>query len=341
MKKFRLIALLLIFALIATMVIGCSGSTSNEGESEGEGEGEGEGEAKDEVFISIATGGTAGAYYPIGGAMASVITNTLDYVNATAESTGASIDNANLIQDSESDLALLQNDTAYYAATATVLDAFKTEYDNLLGMAVLYPETIQIVATASSGIKTVEDLVGKKVAIGAPGSGTEANANQILAAYGLTYDDLGKADYLSFAEAGEQLQNGQIDAAFVTAALPNAAITEVAQVTDIVIVEIESEYVKKLAEDYPFYVEITIPAGTYKGQEEDVASTAVMAMLAVRGDLEEDVVYDITKAIFEGLDTIAKSHDMAKQITLEKALDGMPLEMHPGAKKYFDEKGIK
>ena len=131
--------------------------------------------------------------------MASVITNTLDYVNATAESTGASIDNANLIQDSESDLALLQNDTAYYAATATVLDAFKTEYDNLLGMAVLYPETIQIVATASSGIKTVEDLVGKKVAIGAPGSGTEANANQILAAYGLTYDDLGKADYLSLS----------------------------------------------------------------------------------------------------------------------------------------------
>jgi hypothetical protein len=336
MKKFRFIALLLIFALVAMMAIGCSGDTSSEGE-----EGEGTEESGEDIFISIATGGTAGAYFPIGGAMANVISNSLDNVNATAESTGASVENAGYIQDGESELALLQNDTAYYAATATVLEAFESPYDNLLGMAVLYPETIQIVALASSGINTVEDLAGKNVAIGAPGSGTEANANQILAAYGLTYDDLGKADYLSFAESSEQLQNGQIDAAFVTAAVPNAAIQEVAQTTDIVIVTVEGDYVQELRKDYPFYVEQIIPAGTYKGQEEDVSTTAVMAMLAVRGDLDDDLVYNITKSIFEGLDTIGDSHAMAKNITLEDALDGMPLDVHPGAQKYFDEVGVE
>lgn len=339
MKKFRLIALLMIFALVAMMAIGCSGDTSTEGEEGEETEGtEGSGE---DVFLSIATGGTAGAYYPIGGAMANVISNSLDNVSATAESTGASVENAGYIQDGESELALLQNDTAYYAATATVLEAFDSPYDNLMGMAVLYPETIQIVALASSGINTVEDLVGKDVAIGAPGSGTEANANQILEAYGLTYDDLGKADYLSFAESSEQLQNGHIDAAFVTAAVPNAAIQEVAQTTDIVIVTVEGDYVQELRKDYPFYVEETIPAGTYKGQDEDVSTTAVMAMLAVRGDLDEELVYNITKSIFEGLDTIGDSHAMAKNITLEDALDGMPLDVHPGAQKYFDEVGVE
>ncbi|HZJ98493.1 MAG TPA: TAXI family TRAP transporter solute-binding subunit, partial [Tissierellaceae bacterium] len=323
---------------IATMAIGCGGEASTESEEGGE-ETEGAGE---DIFISIATGGTAGAYYPIGGAMASEISNSLDNVSATAEATGASTENAGLIQDSESDLALLQNDIAYYASTATVIDAFDSVYDNLLGLAILYPEYIQIVASAGSGIKSVADLAGKDVAVGAPGSGTEANARQILNAYGLSFDDLGKADALSFAEASEGLQNGQIDAAFMTAAIPNAGITEVAQVRDVVIVPVEPDKVQSLIDEgYTFYTEQTIPAGTYKGQEEDINTTAVMAMLAVRGDLDEDVVYDITKAIFEGLEKIGQSHDMAKNIKLESALEGMPLDLHPGAKKYFDEVGVK
>lgn len=340
MKKFRLIALLLIFALIATMAIGCSGDTSTEGE-EGEETEETE-ETGEDIFISLATGGTAGAYYPIGGAMANEISNSLDNVNATAESTGASVENATLIQNSESDLALLQNDIAFYASTATVIEAFDSAYDNLLGLAVLYPETIQIVATAGSGITSVEDLAGKDVAVGAPGSGTEANAMQILEAYGLSFDDLGKADRLSFAEASEGIQNGQLDAAFVTAAAPNAAITEVATVSDVVIVPVEADKVQALRDEgYTFYVEQKIPAGTYKGQDEEINTTAVMAMLAVRGDLDEDTVYNITKSIFEGLDTIGKSHDMAKNITLENAIEGMPIDLHPGAQKYFDEVGVE
>lgn len=338
MKKFKLIALLLIFALIATMAIGCAGDTSTESEDEGKGT---EGAGKDK-YISIATGGTAGTYYPIGGSMASVISNSLDNVKVTAEATGASKENAALIQDSQSELALLQNDVAYYASTATVLKDFDSAYDNLLGLAVLYPEYIQIVATVSSGIKSVEDLVGKDVAIGAAGSGTEANARQILEAYGLSFEDLGKADDLSFAEASEGIKNGQLDAAFMTAAIPNAAITEVAQVRDVVIIPVEADKVKTLKDKgYTFYTEQTIPAGTYKGQDEEINTAAVMAMLAVGGDLDEDLVYNITKSIFEGLDVIGESHAMAKNIKLENALEGMSIKLHSGAKKYFDEVGVK
>src|SRR5690606_17010143 len=154
------------------------------------------------------------------------------------------------------------------------------------------------------GIKSVDDLRGKRVAIGAPGSGVEANARQVLAAHGITYDDLGKADFLSFNEAADQLKNRQIDAAFITAGLPTSAITEVAQTSDIVVVPIASEKIAQLAKDYPFYTEVTIPKGTYNGQDSDMTTAAVMAMLVVPKDLDEDLAYNLTKALFENRQVI-------------------------------------
>ncbi len=337
MKKSRLLALLLSLILVASLAIGCSGQTASNGDNGDEGS-EGSGET---VFLSIATGGTSGTYYPLGGAMANVISNNVEGVNAQAESTGASVENATLIQNKETDIAMIQNDIAFYAANGVELPTFTESgaYDNIKGMAILYPEVIQIVALKESGINSVEDLKGKSVAVGAPGSGTEANARQILDAHGLSFDDLGKADPLSFAEAADQMKNGQIDAAFVTAGIPTAAITDVSTTKDIVIVPIEADKVKKLQVDYPFYVEFTIPAGSYSGQEEDVPTTAVMAMLVVRADMEEDLVYNITKSLFENLETIGNAHEKGKEISVETANEGMPIDLHPGAKKYFEEVG--
>lgn len=334
MKRFKFIAVLMCFVLIATMTIGCS----SEGGSE---ETATEGENGEEMFLSVATGGTSGTYYPLGGAIANVITNNVKGVSGQAESTGASVENATLLQNSETDLALIQNDVAYYASTGTTLEAFESKgaYNNVKGLAVLYPEVIQLVAAADAGISSVEDLAGKNVAVGAPASGTEANAKQILEAYGLTFDDLGKADHLGFGEASDQLKNNQIDAAFVTGGTPTAAITEVSTTSDIVIVPIEAEKVQGLQEEYPFYTEFTLPGGTYKGQDEDVSTAAVMAMLTVRGDLEEDVVYDITKSIFDNLDTIASAHEKGKLVSLETANEGMSIDLHPGALKYYEEVG--
>lgn len=335
MKKFKFIAVLICFALIASVVIGCG----NDGE---DAKGEDGGDTGKPTFLSIATGGTSGTYYPLGGAIANIITNSVENVNAQAESTGASVENATLIQNKETDLAMIQNDVAFYAANGNVLQKFEDEgkYDNIKGLAVLYPEVIQLVASKDSGITSVADLKGKDVAVGAPGSGTEANARQIMNAYGISFEDLGKADPLSFSEAAEQLKNKQIDAAFVTAGIPTAAITEVSTVSDVVIVPIDSDKIKGLQEEYPFYTEFTIPAESYKGQEKDITTAAVMAMLAVRGDLEEELVYNITKSIFENTEELGKAHEKGKLIKVDEANNGMPIDLHPGASKYFKEAGV-
>jgi len=324
--------------LLAALVIGCSPQKAPEVEEEN---GNGEEEAQvEKVFISIATGGTGGAYYPLGGAMAKIFNENIPGVTANAQSTGASVENIGLVEQAETEIAFVQNDVTYYAYTGTETFEGKDKITNIRGMAMLYPEVIQIIATKESGIKSVSDLKGKKVAVGAPGSGTEVNARQILEEHGIVYADLGKADYLSFNEAADQLKDKQVDAAFVTAALPTAAVTEVTQTADIVIVPVESEKIASLAAKYPFYTEVVIEGGNYKGNDDDVVAAAVMAMLVVPEDLDEDLVYNLTKSIFEQRQVIVDTHARGNDIQLETALDGMPIELHPGAKKYYDEKGI-
>jgi TRAP transporter TAXI family solute receptor len=328
--------LLAMVMLVAVFAVGCSTPAVEETEEAAEPVVE----VKD-VFLSFATGGVSGTYYPLGGAMANLCTNTVEGVKGQAESTGASVENATLLETSESDFALLQNDVAFYAVNGNTLAKFEESgaYTNVAGIATLYPETIQIIASAESGIKTVEDLAGMHVAVGAPGSGTEANAVQILAAYGLTKDDLGAADPLSFKEAAEGLKNKQIDAAFITAGYPTSAVTEVSTVRDVTIVSVDK--IAELAAKYPFYTEQVIPAGTYKGQDTDITSVAVMAMLAVRGDLDEEIVYQCTKAILEGTEELGMAHAKGLMVTADTGLDGMSIDLHPGAERYYVEAGLK
>lgn len=327
MKKRRMLILLLISMLVLSIfMVGCG--------EEDNGDVEDGSQSPDRV--AIATGGTTGVYFPLGGAFANIISDNVDDVTANAESTGASVENINLLNDGDVDFAMVQNDISYYAYEGIEMFEEEDPVENLRGLATLYPETIQIVADAGAGIESVEDLEGKTVAVGAPGSGTEANARQILAAHGLTYDDI-TPDYLSFSEASDNLRDGNVDAAFVTAGTPTAAITDLSTQHDVVLLSLSQEMIDEIIAEYPYYAQVEIPAGTYRNQDEPVDVVAVMAMLTVRAELSEDLVYDITKALFENLEDLENAHARGGDVSLESALDGMSLELHPGTQRYFDE----
>ncbi len=286
--------------------------------------------------LIIATGGTSGTYYPLGGGIAQIIENNTD-MKAQAQTTGASVENMRYIASEEVDLAFTQTDIADYAVKG--VEMFDKPVANLRAIATLYPETIQIVLPGDSAIATVADLKGKRVSVGAPGSGTELNAKQILEVYGLTFEDL-DAQHLSFGDSSQSIQDGQLDAAFVTAGAPTAAVSELSATKGVKILSLEQDKIDQLISQYPFYTLDVVPAGTYAGQDQEVTTVAVKAMLVARDGLSEEQVYNITKALFENLDKLVSINAKAELIKLDTALQGVSLEVHPGAAKYFEEQGI-
>lgn len=329
MKK-RLWGLSLLLLAFSLILAACGG-----GDDKGDKDSGSKGDKKDYgvKFISIATGGTGGTYYPLGGSFANMIKDETG-VEANAVTSGASAENMALLQKEEAEVAFTQTDIATYATEGT--NMFDKKIDTIKGMGTLYPETIQIVTTEKSGIKSVEDLKGKTVSVGESGSGTLANAEQILEIHDLGLDDV-KARNLSFDDSTTGIQDGTIDAAFITAGTPTGAVEGLAATEKVMIVPIEDGKIDALIEKYPYYAKETIKEGTY-GAKEDINTVAVQAMLAVRGDLSDDLVYDMTKAIYENTDKVG--HAKGKMIKTEKALEGMAIDLHPGAKKYFDEKGV-
>ncbi len=292
--------------------------------------------AEKKTFVNIATGGTAGVYFPMGGAMAEIFNKNIQGMNASAQSTGASVANINLLKDGKVELALVQNDIAYYAANG--IEMFRDrKVSAIQGIATLYNETIQIVTLEGKGIKTVADLRGKKVAVGALGSGTEANARQILEIFALTYADI-KPQYLSFSESATGLKDGNIDAIFVTAGAPTAAILEIAAQHKMVLVGFSADKVNELIKKYPFYAKQTIKAKTYLTVEADVQTVALKAMLVTNEKIDADLVYKMTKAIYGNLDRIKAAHALGANIQKETALEGMGIKVHAGADKFFKEK---
>lgn len=287
------------------------------------------------LFMNIGTGGTAGTYYPMGGAIAEIINANVPGVNSTAVSTGASVANINKLGEGELQMVFVQNDVTYYAYNGTEMFQ-ERRYQALRGIATLYSETIQIVTVRGSGVRSFADLGGKRIAVGAAGSGTEVNARQILEVLGLTYDDI-RPQYLSFAEAANGLRDGTVDAAVVTAGVPTAAIRDVAAQRDVVIVPVPDDIADLLIERYPFYTIFSIPAGTYPGQDDAVQTLAVKAMLVVDESLDGEIVYNITKAIFENVDRIGLAHAQGKAISIATAEEGMPIPLHPGAERFFSE----
>ncbi len=293
-------------------------------------------QAAEEKLI-LATGGTAGTYYPFGGSMAKIWNTKIPGMNVTAQSTGASGENVRLVNKKEAELALVQSDTLDFAFKGQ--ESFKEKLTNMKAIAVLYPEIIQLVVRADGPVKTVADLKGLKVGVGAPGSGTEANFRQLMDVYGLPKDAV-NAQYLSFAESGEQFKDKHIDAFLVTAGIPNAAIMDISSQHEIRILNIADDMAKKLTEKYPFLSPAKIPANTYKNQTEPVSTVAVNAVLIVNAEIKDDVVYNLTKALFDNQAELASAHAKGKELALETAVKGVSIPFHPGAEKYYKEKGL-
>ena len=309
-KFFKTVATAVCAVALALGVAGCGGSEK-------------------EQFVNIATGGTAGTYYPIGGAIAEVLNK--NGMNASAQSTGASVANINMLKDKQVELAIVQNDITYYAINGK--EMFEEKVENLSGIASLYPETCQFVVTEKSGIKSIMDLKGKRVAVGAAGSGAEANARQILEAYGITYNDI-EEQFLSFAEGSYALKDGTVDAAFVTAGYPTSSVQDIASQNKIRLLPLDDEHIKMLADKYPFYTKTTVPAGTYQGFDEEIPTVSVMAILVCNDKIDAALGEKLTKAIFDNVDKIAAAHAAGKNITKANALKGMDfIKMNEGAAK--------
>ncbi|MCM3454632.1 TAXI family TRAP transporter solute-binding subunit [Heyndrickxia oleronia] len=324
MKRRSLFLGAVIMLSLSMILAACGGEKKSSGDAKGDSK---------VKLLTIATGGTGGTYYPLGGMMGKIIKDETG-INADVITSGASSENMAILKDNKADIAFTQTDIVSYATKGELMFDGK-KIDSLKGLGTLYPETIQIVTTKSD-IKSVEDLKGKVVSVGAAGSGTRANAEQILEAYGMSFDDIKVRD-LSFDDSTAGIQDGSIDAAFITAGTPTSAVEGLSATDTVSIVPIDADKADALIEKYPFYIKDEVPADTYKIKEA-VPTIAVLSMLVVREDLPEAVVYKVTKAIYENTDKI--KHSKAQFIKAESALNGMSIDLHPGAKKYFDEKGI-
>lgn len=298
--------------------------------------------AQDRVFFGIATGGTGGTYYPLGGTLARLISSKVTIggkkLSATAETSGASVANAQLLgrQDIES---------AFVAAD--ILDAAykgKGQFDgkplkNLRALGALYPEQVQLVTLASANIRTFKDLKGKTVSSGSPGSGQWQLLGQLLEAHGMTRRDIGE-DLSSFAQSVDKIKEGNLTASLITAGAPTASITALANARDVRVVPLSGPDVDALRKKQPYYATVQLPANTYKGQSTPVDTLAVLAIWAVHAEVPEQIAYEVTKALYENTEALAQAHPKGKEITLKTALQSISIPLHPGAERYYREKGL-
>ena len=287
--------------------------------------------------MTMGTGGTTGTYYAFGGVLAQYINNNTK-VSVNVVSTDGSKANIQSIDSGDYQLGTVQSDVMAYAWEGTRSFEDGGAIKTFRVVAGLYAESVQLV-TMDPNIKSVADLKGKAVSIGAPGSGVYFNAMDVLAAAGLTIDDI-KPQYLSFGDSADGLKDGKIAAAFIVAGAPTGAISELCTTNDAYLVPIDGDVAKKLMEDSPFYTTYTIPANTYKGQTEDVVTVTVKATLIVSADASEEDVYNLTKAIFDNAAAIAKENGKGAELSVENATSGMTAPFHKGAAKYFAEKGV-
>lgn len=317
------------FTLLLTLSLilaACGGGDDNGGE-------DGNGEGLDTNIATIATGGSSGPYNIIATTLSETYTEELN-VNSRTQTTGASVENMNLLKEEKVEMAFVMSDVLSQAVEG--VNSFDGEpVENVQQIATLYPNYVQVVTTADSGIETLDDLEGKRVAVGDQNSGVEVNARTLLEGHGITYDDI-EVDYLGYAEAADGLRSGQIDAAFLTSGLPNSSVLELSESVDLKIVTIEQDRVEEIAQDKEYFVSLEIPEGTY-GNDEPIETAAIMNALVVRSDLSEDDVYKLTETLFNNLDKLENSHQAASDINLEDAQEGMVAPIHPGAQRYYDE----
>jgi uncharacterized protein len=294
-------------------------------------------EARAQAFVNVLTGGTSGVYYPLGVAIGKILGDRLAGVKTQVQATKASIENLILLQQGRGEIAFALGDSLKAAWNGDAEAGFKNKMDRLRTLGAIYPNYIQIVATADSGVRTLADLRGKSLSVGAPKSGTELNSRAILAAAGMSYKDLAKVEYLPFAESVDLMKNRQLNATLQSAGLGVASLKDLSTATDINLVAVPKEVVDKMG---PPFVSVIIPANTYPGQDKDVPTAAVINYLVTSSKVSDELAYQITKLIFESLPELANSHAAGREIKLENAAIGSPVPLHPGAIRYYKEKGL-
>jgi TRAP transporter TAXI family solute receptor len=295
------------------------------------------GAAQSQEFINVLTGGTSGVYYPLGVALSEIYADNIEGARTQVQATKASVENLNLLQQGKGELAFALGDSVASGWEGLQEAGFPQPLTDIRAIAAIYPNYVQIVASAESGIKTLEDLKGKSISVGAPASGTELNARAIFAAAGMSYEDMGKVEYLPYAESAELIKNRQLDATLQSSGLGVAFIQDLAATMDINIVSIPAEVVEAIGAPY---VASTIPAGTYDGQEEDVSTAAIGNILVTHAGVSEETAYQMTKLMFENLDRMIASHAAANDIDPANALSGLSIPLHPGAERYYREAGL-
>jgi TRAP transporter TAXI family solute receptor len=289
-------------------------------------------------FVNVLTGGQSGVYYPLGVALSQIYAKAIPDARSTAQVTKASAENLNLLQAGRGELALSLADSVSDAWKGDAEAGFKTKLDKLRGLSATYNNYIQIVANADSGIKTLADLKGKRISVGAAKSGTELNARAILKAAGLTYADLGKVEYLPFGESVELMKNRQLDATLQSAGLGVASIRDLATSIKIVVIPVPADVVKKVGDEA--YQATIIPANTYVGQTTDIATAAIPNFLVTHSGVSDELAYQMTKTMYDNIDTLYAAHNAAKVMKRENAIKGMPIPLHPGAARYYKEVGL-
>lgn len=287
--------------------------------------------------LSIATGGTGGVYYPIGGGFAEMINNHIEGAQATAEVTGASVENMGLIMRGDADLALALADTVYQAYNGSG-DFEGRQIENTRALASVYPNAVQLVTLADSDIQTIADLAGKRVSVGAPGSGTELNARAVLEANGISYDDF-SPQRLNFNETADAIRDGDIDAGFWSVGPPTSSILNLAATRDIRLIGLSDEEVANAQEAEAVFAPYELAAGMYDGMEEAVQTIGIPNVLVVNADMDEELAYQLTQLLFESTDELIAVHPAANDTTIEFTMNSTPVPLHPGAIRYFEEVG--
>lgn len=295
-------------------------------------------QAADSSRLTLATGGTSGVYFPLGGAIAQTLgSKSNGKLAVTSQATGASGENMRLVEAGEVDFAIVQNDVADAAFNGT--EPFKNKLGNVRALGRLYPEYLHVVASKDSGIKNLEDFKGKKISVGARGSGNEVNCRQIFDFYGLDYKNL-QPIFLPYSETADQFKDRNLDGFVFTIGTPNPAIQDITTTQDVTFVPLTGKKVDEVISKFPFLVKDNIPAGTYKGQDNAVPTLSVQAILVANKDMPDDVAYELAKLLYENTDSIAKAHNKGNEIKVENATDGVTIPLHPGAEKYLKEKGV-
>ncbi|MDM7482449.1 MAG: TAXI family TRAP transporter solute-binding subunit [Halomonas sp.] len=287
--------------------------------------------------LSIATGGTGGVYYPIGGGFAEMINNHIEGAQATAEVTGASVENMGLIMRGDADMALALADTVYQAYTGTG-DFEGRQIENTRALASVYPNAVQLVTLAESDIQSIADLAGKRVSVGAPGSGTELNARALLEANGVSYEDF-TPQRLNFNETADAIRDGDIDAGFWSVGPPTSSILNLAATRDIRLIGLSDEEIANAQEVEAVFAPYELAAGMYDGMDEAVQTIGIPNVLVVNADMDEELAYQLTQLLFENTDELIAVHPAANDTTIEFTMNSTPVPLHPGALRYFEEVG--